>query len=72
MRELSYHCETSGNTTENRRNANPLDYIKACEVITNAETTLNQGKRRRTPTRAKVATLRTNLRVPEQKLRTLR
>ena len=36
VREPSYRAETPGNTTENWRNANPLDYLKACEIITRA------------------------------------
>ena len=36
VREPSYRGETYQNTTENWRNANPLDYLKACEIITRA------------------------------------
>jgi len=36
VREPGYRGETPENTTENWRNANPLDYLKACEAVTNA------------------------------------
>jgi len=36
VREPGYRGETRENTTENWRNANPLDYLKACEVVTRA------------------------------------
>jgi len=36
VREPGYRGETSENTTANLRNANPLDYIKACEAVTKA------------------------------------
>ena len=36
VREPGYRGETHENTKENWRNANPLDYQKACEVITRA------------------------------------
>jgi len=36
VREPGYRGETRENTTENWRNANPLDYIKACKAVTSA------------------------------------
>lgn len=36
VREPGYRGETRENTTENWRNANPLDYIKAVEAVTSA------------------------------------
>ena len=36
VREPGYRGENRQNTTENWRNSNPLDYIKACQVITKA------------------------------------
>jgi len=36
VREPGYRGETRENTTENWRNANPLDYLKACEAVTKA------------------------------------
>jgi len=36
VREPSYRGETEENTKENFRNANPLDYLRACEAITKA------------------------------------
>ncbi len=36
VREPGYRGETRENTTENWRNANPLDYLKACEAVTRA------------------------------------
>jgi len=36
VREPGYRGESRKNTTEEFRNANPLDYVNACKVITNA------------------------------------
>jgi len=36
VREPGYRGETHANTTENWRNANPIDYLKAIEGVTNA------------------------------------
>jgi putative glycosyltransferase (TIGR04372 family) len=36
IREPTYRGETKENTKENFRNANPLDYLRACETITKA------------------------------------
>ena len=36
VRESGYRGETKENTTENFRNANPLDYLQACEAVTKA------------------------------------
>ncbi|MDP6683392.1 MAG: TIGR04372 family glycosyltransferase [Desulfobacterales bacterium] len=36
VREPGYHGETRENTTENWRNGNPLNYLKACEAVTRA------------------------------------
>tara|TARA_B110000008_G_scaffold264705_1_gene289220 strand:- start:2599 stop:4083 length:1485 start_codon:yes stop_codon:yes gene_type:complete len=36
VREPGYRGETKENTTENFRNANPLDYLLACEAVTKA------------------------------------
>jgi len=36
IREPSYRGETVSNSTENWRNANPSDYVKACKAITKA------------------------------------
>ena len=36
VREPGYRGETRENTKENWRNANPLDYLKACEAVTRA------------------------------------
>jgi len=36
VREPGYRGETRENTTENWRNANPLDYLKACDTVTRA------------------------------------
>jgi len=36
VREPGYHGETRETTTENWRNGNPLNYLKACEAVTRA------------------------------------
>ena len=36
VREPGYRGESRENTTENWRNANPLDYLKAIKAVTNA------------------------------------
>lgn len=36
IREPGYRGETKENTTQNLRNANPLDYLSACKAITDA------------------------------------
>lgn len=36
VREPGYRGETPENTTENWRNANPLDYLRACKAVTNS------------------------------------
>ena len=36
VREPGYRGETRENSTENWRNANPLDYLKACKIVTQA------------------------------------